>query len=130
MRRMTMQYDAQTPKEYLEMLEDDWRKERLLEVRQLILDLAPELTETVRYKMLTYEAGEQFIFGLNAQKGYVSLYIGDIDKIEGARALLEPFDLGKGCIRIRKTVDISKTGLEDFIKAVVEMHRKGKDTSC
>jgi uncharacterized protein YdhG (YjbR/CyaY superfamily) len=75
---MTMQYDAQTPKEYLEMLEDDWRKERLLEVRQLILDLAPELTETVRYKMLTYEAGEQFIFGLNAQKGYVSLYIGAI----------------------------------------------------
>lgn len=31
-----MQYDAKNAEEYLEMLEDDWRKEKLLAIRQMI----------------------------------------------------------------------------------------------
>ena len=29
-----MQYDANSPEQYLEMLEDDWRKEKLLTIRK------------------------------------------------------------------------------------------------
>lgn len=38
-----MQYDANNPEEYIEMLEDDWRKEKLLAIWQLIFDKAPEI---------------------------------------------------------------------------------------
>lgn len=36
-----MQYDAKNAEEYLNMIEDDWRKEKLLMIRQMILDYAP-----------------------------------------------------------------------------------------
>ena len=125
-----MQYDAQTPKEYLELLDADWRKDKLLDIRRMILDNAPELEESIKYKMLSYGDGSEDIFGLNAQKHYVSLYVGNIDKIDSASTLLEPFSLGKGCIRVRKSVDIHKTELEEFIKAVIDIGRSGGDTSC
>ncbi len=125
-----MQYDAQTPKEYLELLDADWRKDKLLDIRRMILDNAPELEESIKYKMLSYGDGSEDIFGLNAQKHYVSLYVGNIDKIDSASTLLEPFSLGKGCIRVRKSVDIHKTELEEFIKAVIDIWRSGGDTSC
>lgn len=125
-----MQYDVKSPEEYLAALDNDWRKDKLLEVRRLIFKHGPELEESIKYKMLSYGRGDEGLFGLNAQKGYVSLYVGSIDKIEGADALLEPFNTGKGCIRIRKTIDIPSTGLEEFISKAGEMWRGGGDISC
>jgi uncharacterized protein YdhG (YjbR/CyaY superfamily) len=125
-----MQYDVKTPEEYLEVLEDDWRKEKLLEVRRLILLYGPELEESIRYKMLYYGTGDEGVFGLNAQKHFVSLYVGDIDKIENADTLLKPFNTGKECIRICKSVDMEKTGLEEFIQAAIAQWRSGRDISC
>ena len=49
-----MQYDAKNSEEYLELLEDDWRKEKLLAIRKMIFAYAPELEEVIRYKMLNY----------------------------------------------------------------------------
>lgn len=79
-----MQYDAKNPEEYLKLLEGDWRKENLLAIRQLIFDYAPELEEVIRYKMLNYEKDDRYVFALNAQKHYISLYVGTIDKIENS----------------------------------------------
>lgn len=121
-----MQYDAKNPEEYFELLENDWRKEKLMDVRRLILEYGPELEEGIQYKMLIYSD----VFGLNAQKWYVSLYVGTIDKIENASILLAGFDYGKGCIRIKKSIDIHKTGLEKFIKQTIDIWRAGGDTSC
>ena len=89
-----VQYDATSPEEYLSALENDWRKDKLLEVRRLIFKHGPELEESIKYKMLSYGSGDEALFGLNAQKGYVSLYVGSIDKIEGADEPLEPFNTG------------------------------------
>lgn len=120
-----MQYDAKTPEEYFELLEDDWRKEKLLEIRRMIMDYGPELEEGIQYKMLVY--GE--VFGLNAQKWYVSLYADTIDKIDHAAELLESFDYGKVCIRIRKTTDLDKTGLEDFVRKTIDLSRASGNTA-
>jgi uncharacterized protein YdhG (YjbR/CyaY superfamily) len=49
-----MQYDARTPAEYLKMLEPDWRKEKLLELRKMIRKHGPELEEGIKYGMLGY----------------------------------------------------------------------------
>lgn len=125
-----MQYDVQSPDEYLEVLEDDWRKDKLLEIRRFILSHGPELKESIKYKMLSYGSKDEGVFGFNAQKGYVSLYVGTIDKIDNASTLLKGFDAGKGCIRIRKSVDIPSTGLEEFIKATIDHWRSGRDISC
>lgn len=125
-----MQYDANSPEQYLEMLEDDWRKEKLLTIRKMILDYAPELEESIRYKMLNFGKGEKYVFALNAQKHYVSLYVGNIEKVENAEELLEGYNYGKGCIRVRKTIKIEETGLEQFIKNTIDMWRQGEDMDC
>ncbi len=78
-----VQYDVSTPAEYFEMLEDDWRKDKVLQIREMILKAAPEIDEVILYKMLSYgnEKTENYVFGLNAQKNYVSLYVGNIERI-------------------------------------------------
>ncbi len=125
-----MQYDANNAEEYLELLEDDWRKEKLLAIRQMIVTYAPELEEVIRYKMLNYGKDDIYVFALNAQKHYVSLYVGTIDKIENAGALLKGYNYGKGCIRVRKSIKIENTGLEQFIHKTIDMWRAGEDTAC
>ena len=125
-----MQYDANNSEEYLELLEDDWRKEKLLVIRQMIFTYAPELEEVIRYKMLNYGKNDEYIFALNAQKHYVSLYVGTIDKIENAATLLDGYNCGKGCIRIKKSIKMEDTGLEQFIHKTIDMWRAGEDTTC
>ncbi len=123
-----MQYKANSPKEYLEKLEDDWRKVQVENVRSMIMHVWPEAKEDIEYSMLCYGDGSKNIFHLNAQKGYVALYVGDIDKVDGSDKLLEGFDCWKGCIR--KTLDISKTGLSEFISRALMIHRAGENTDC
>lgn len=125
-----MQYDAKNAEEYLGMLDEDWRKEKLLAVRKMILDYAPELEEDIRYKMLNFGKDNYYIFALNAQKHYVSLYVGTIKKVEQAEELLKGFNQGKGCIRIKKSNNLEETGLEAFVHKTVDMWRAGEDTAC
>ncbi|WP_082232828.1 iron chaperone [Halobacillus massiliensis] len=125
-----MQFEVSSPQEYFNALDDDWRKEKLLIVREWILKYGPELKEGIQYKMLSYGGGSAPLFHLNAQKNYVSLYVGDIEKIEKAKEFLTGLDYGKGCIRIKKSVDVKESGLEDFIKQTIDSSRAGGDTSC
>lgn len=125
-----MQYDVKTPEEYLAVLADDWRKEKLLAIREMILSFAPEMQEMIQYKMLVYNNDQGDGFGLNAQKHFVALYVGTIGKIEGSNELLQGFDCGKGCIRVKKSIQLASTGLEEFIQKTIVMWREGKDTSC
>ena len=125
-----MQYDAKTPSEYLNKLDSDWRKEKLEQVRQIIKKQGPQLKEGVEYKMLCYGTEEKNIFHLNAQRNYVSLYVGTINKVENAEELLSSFSTGKGCIRIKKSVNLPETGLEEFIKRTIAIWEKGGDTDC
>jgi uncharacterized protein YdhG (YjbR/CyaY superfamily) len=125
-----MQYEVKTPKEYIDLLENDWRKDILMLVREMIKKHGPDLVERIEYKMLSYAKDEKSIFNLNAQRAYVSLYVGTINKVEDAQELLKDFDTGKGCIRIKKKVSIPDTGLEVFIKRTIEIWEKGGKTDC
>ena len=125
-----MQYDAKTPAEYLDMLENDWRKEKLIELRKLIKKLGPELDETIRYKMLSYSGSKGGAFALNAQKGSVSLYVGNAKKVDPDGSLLKGLDVGKGCIRFKKTIAVDDTRIAEFIAKAMTMWRKGEDFDC
>ena len=83
-----MQYAAKTPTEYLDRLETDWRKEKLLEIRKLIKRHGPELKEGLRWGMLTYAGENGGAFDLNAQKNSVNFYVGTARKIDSDGCLL------------------------------------------
>ena len=125
-----MQYDVKTPEEYLEVIEADWRKDKLLTVREMIKAADPALVEGISYKMLSYADDKGDVFCLNAQSGYVSLYIGDTKKVDPSGELLKGFNLGKGCIRIKKTIDLESTGLNEFIQKAVAIRQAGGDVDC
>lgn len=125
-----MLYNVKTPSEYLKKLDKDWRKNKLIEVREMIKKNGPELIEGIKYKMLSYEYDDKIIFSLNAQQAYVSLYVGNVDKVENARKLLKEFNIGKGCIRIKKSIDLQESNLEKFIANTIEIWRKGGETDC
>ena len=110
-----MQYAATTPAEYLAQLDDDWRREKIQQLRALIQAQAPFLTEDINYKMLGYGDANGRLFHLNAQKNYVSLYVGDAAKIDPDGALLAGLNVGKGCIRFTKSVSIPETRIDEFI---------------
>ena len=125
-----MQYDVTTPEEYLKALDADWRRETLLQLRALITSQAPELAEGIDYKMLSYRDREGIVFGLNAQKHYVSVYVGDADKIDPDGSLLAGLDHGKGCIRFKKTTAVAGTRIAEFIARAAEFNRRGVDIGC
>lgn len=125
-----MQYDVKTPAEYMGALEDDWRRETLTALRQLIKKGAPELTEAIKYKMLSYEDDRGQVFALNAQKAYVSLYVGNADKVDPGGLLLADLSRGKGCIRFRKSNRVEETRIDEFITRAASLRRDGQDIGC
>jgi uncharacterized protein YdhG (YjbR/CyaY superfamily) len=125
-----MQYDVLTPKQYLATLDDDWRREKLESLRSLILSAAPDLVEAINYKMLSYSDEKGIIFHLNAQKNYVSLYVGDAKKVDPDGDLLRGMSVGKGCIRFSKATPVSEPGIGKFVQRAIDMWKRGKDIGC
>lgn len=104
-----MQYDVSSPKEHIESLEANWRNDALLDLRDLNLQQDSSVNESINYKMLCFKVNDSDLFHLNAQKGYVSLYCGNTEKIDPEGRFLTGLNIGKGCIRFRKTKTVSKT---------------------
>jgi uncharacterized protein YdhG (YjbR/CyaY superfamily) len=125
-----MQYDAKTPAEYMKLLEPDWRRDKLKELRALIKKHGPELKEGIKYGCLSYSDGKGGGFALNAQKNSVNFYVGTAKKIDPTGELLAGLDVGKGCIRFKKTKAIADTRIEEFIKNATDMLRRGEEFGC
>lgn len=125
-----MQYEAKTPKEYMDGLDEDWRKEKVEELRKMILAKSADIVEGISYKMLCFQDSNGIIFHLNAQMNYVSLYVGDASKVDKSGELLQGVDRGKGCLRLKKTTKISDTRLDEFIAKTIEMWKNGEDVDC
>ena len=125
-----MQYEANTPTEYIDMLEKDWRYDKLQELRSLIKSKAPSLEEGINYKMLSYGDAQGNVFHLNAQRNYVSLYVGDIEKIDPDGTLLTGLNCGKGCIRFKKSASVKESRIDEFIEQTMNLWQQGEDIDC
>lgn len=125
-----MQYDVKTPAEYLAILEPDWRREKLLEIRDLIRRHAPEMTEGIKYGLLCYSGSQPGGFCLNAQKNSVNFYVGNIRRIDPDGIILAGFDIGKGCVRLKKSTVIANTAFPEFLARACAMWRNGQDINC
>jgi len=125
-----MQYAVKTPTEYLSTIDNDWRKKTLESIREIIKSQAPELKEGINYKMLSYSDDRGIIFHLNAQMNYVSLYVGDIKKIDIDGSLLKGLNIGKGCIRFSKSIAVADTHIAEFIERTIYLWNEGEDIGC
>jgi uncharacterized protein YdhG (YjbR/CyaY superfamily) len=122
--------DAKSPKEYLQQMPDDWRAETLKDIRALILKTDADLKERINYKMLAYGIDVEIFCHLNIQANYVSLYFGDIQKVDPDNELLDGLSQGKGCIRFTKSKKVAATRIDKFIAKANKMWRDGHDIGC
>ena len=122
-------YVATTPQEYLNQLDLDWRRDRLLELREAIRRAAPDWEEVIHYRMLGYGPPQDPVLHLNAQKHFVGLYVGDIDKVDPDGSLLGDMNRGKGCLRFKQR-DAVSSEIERFLERYVAMKRAGADLDC
>lgn len=66
-------------------------------IRAIIKKQAPQLQERMHYKMLGYGVDDTYAFHLNAQSGYVSLYVGGASKIDPSGELLKGLNVSNVC---------------------------------
>ncbi len=116
-----MQSDAVSPVDYRASLDPDWRREKLEELRSTILAASPGLEESIHHKMLGYGTGDSYIFHLNVQKNYVSLYVDDASQIDPDGALLDGLDVGKGCVRFKARTSIPTARIEEFVRKAIDL---------
>ncbi|MDX2283267.1 MAG: DUF1801 domain-containing protein [Bacteroidia bacterium] len=117
-----MQSTEPTVEAFLESLPPA-RKNDLQRLRALLKDVAPELRESMQYKMPTYsdETGD-YVYAFNAQKHYLALYLRHIP--EGLKPSLVGCNLGKGCIRFTRLDDAR---LEVFRQVLIETRHATAD---
>ena len=108
-----MQYDAATPKDYLAMIDDDWRRERLLKIREMLFEI-PGIAEGIAYGMLQYRVDGEVFAHLNAQKAYVGVYLGELERFDPGAGVRGGMNYGKSCLRVRKRDDL------EVVKALVK----------
>ena len=127
-----MKYQAETPEEYLSAVgkENDWRSGHLERLCTLIKLTAPEVMEDVSSNVLRYSADGRVLCHVNAQKNHVGLYVGDVASIDIDGKLLKGVDVGKGCIRFKKSDDILNSGIVAFVEKLVALWRDGAEFEC
>lgn len=76
------------------------RIDRFQAIRSLIKSLYPDATESMRYKMPTYEFKDGWI-ALGNQKSYVSVYTCGLQHLEAFKAMYPKIKCGKGCINLK-----------------------------
>ena len=108
-----MIHEAANSEEFLSVIEDDWRKERLLEIRDIFLAV-PKVQEAMQYKMLHYSVGAASLGLLNAQKGYVAIYMDDLAALDPDGTLRVGLVCGKSCVRVKKRTDMER------VRALIE----------
>jgi uncharacterized protein YdhG (YjbR/CyaY superfamily) len=105
---------AATVTEYLDELDPTCRAavERL---RTLVRAAVPDATETMHYRMPTYELSRP-VCSIGVQKHHVALYLCEIKALERHRDAFGHLDCGKGCIRFRDLDDLPLDAVRDLLE--------------
>jgi Domain of unknown function (DU1801) len=116
---------AATPEAYLAAL-DEPRRSDVAALHDRIRALAPTMVAAIDHGMLAYgryayryasgREGEWFVLGLASNKAYISLYAPTLD-LEPFVARLPKANLGRGCIRFKRTADVEGPVIDEVIAA-------------
>lgn len=101
-----------TAEEYIKQVPEE-RREAIETLRKLILNAAPGVIESFRYKMPTYIYKDEMLAAIASQKHYMSLYM-DTDIVEAHQDQLSGLNCGKSCIRFKNLSELP-------IKVITEM---------
>ena len=114
-----MQRDSSSPEAYRADVPPELS--RLFdEVRSLIMDVAPDATEGIRYGMLSFGT----VCVMAAQKHNVSLYI-DPKVMVHFKDRFPKTATGKSCLRIRNLKSVKKEDLRELITAARDAEGDG-----
>jgi uncharacterized protein YdhG (YjbR/CyaY superfamily) len=118
-----MQRFVASPAEYLAAVPET-QFPLVQHLRRLIMEAAPDLRETIRYGMLSYE-DEGGLFALAAQKHYVGLYVMAPQAMLDLAEELKPLDHGKGCIRFKRLDLVPTQVISRLLHHAKESHGRG-----
>jgi uncharacterized protein YdhG (YjbR/CyaY superfamily) len=119
-----------SPEDYIKKIEDPSRREEIQKLHDLIRKTVPDLKPfmisgmigygSFHYKSKSGREGDWYVIGLASNKNYISVYVCASDgkqyTAEKYQKELAPADVGKSCIRFKKTSDIDLKMLEKVIK--------------
>jgi len=97
---------------------DPQRRSTLEEVRSLILETVPNVVETMKYRMPTYELDE-VVCAFASQKHYMSLYM-DTRLVEKYKEELKHLSVGKSCIRFKRIEDLPPDTIKQILRETVQ----------
>jgi uncharacterized protein YdhG (YjbR/CyaY superfamily) len=117
-----------TPDEYIDALEEPRRGE-IRQLHDLIRETAPGLEPHVGMGMLGYgpfhyryasgREGDASLLALSSRKRHISLYVlcttGGGYLAEQYSARLPKADIGKSCVRFKRTADVDRDALRELI---------------
>ncbi len=136
-----MTYPANSPEEYISIIPED-KKEAISKLREIILNNIPDgYQETMSYGMIGYVVPKTIypngyhcdtklplpFISIAAQKNHISLYhlgiyanqeILDWFVSEYSKVSKTKLDIGKGCIRFKKTENIPFQLIEELVKKI------------
>ena len=94
------------------------RKEALVQLRELIYKVVPDVEESMKYNMPTYDYAGEGLCAFASQKQYMSLYM-DVDLVEEHADDLSHLNVGKSCIRFTKLEKLPLDTIEQILKETV-----------
>ena len=107
--------------EYLRDLDPE-RQAALEQIRALIFQTVPGVSETMKYRMPTYEL-DDVVVSMASQKHYMSLYM-DTELVAKHQADLSHLNCGKSCIRFKRLDDLPLETIKRIIKETVEKQQQ------
>ncbi len=97
-------------------------RERLLTIREMVVDRAPDARETISYDIPTFTMGGKPLVHMAAWKQHVSIYpVPDGD--DEFQALIAPYVTGKGTLTFRHRDPLPLEVIGRFVEARVRQHR-------
>ncbi|MBL7000452.1 MAG: DUF1801 domain-containing protein [Gammaproteobacteria bacterium] len=95
------------------------RRQIVLQLHQLIVQLYPDVDVNMAYKMPTYKAHGGWV-ALASQKHYVSLYTCTAQHIAGFKLEYPSIKTGKACINFKPHDPLPLEALQKVIKSAIE----------
>ena len=102
------------PQSYIDSLTSH-RRERILTLQQMILEVAPEAVIDMHYKMPTYHVGDQWV-AMASQKFYISLYACERENIQNFRNAYPAIRTGQGCINFRDKDELTEIAIKEVLQ--------------
>ncbi len=88
----------------------------LRRVKQLVLEVDPELTQTLSYQMPTFKKNGKAVFHFAAQKNHLGIYPTPA-AIEHFTARLAGYKTSKGAIQIPYSMTLDEELIQDLVRA-------------